>query len=65
MIKAAYKFLIIAMAVATAAGFVFLWHKWSTERTALWLVFSIIISVVVALGIVFAAASLSIMSLGL
>ena len=28
MIKAAYIFLIIAMAVATAAGFVFLWHKW-------------------------------------
>lgn len=60
-----YKFMIISMAAAVAAGFVFLWYKWNTERTVLWLVLSIIITVIVALSIVFAAASLVIMLLGL
>lgn len=60
-----YKFMIISMAAAVAAGFVFLWHKWNTERTVMWLVLSIIITVIVALSIVFAAASLVIMLLGL
>ena len=57
--------MIISMAAAVAAGFVFLWHKWNTERTVLWLVLSIIVTVIVALSIVFAAASLVIMLLGL
>lgn len=60
-----YIFLVISMAVALAAGFVFLWHKWNAERTVLWLVFSITVTVIMALCIVFAAASLVIMLLGL
>ena len=60
-----YKFLIIAMAAAVAAGFIFLWHKWSSERTLPWLILSIIITAVVALCIIFAIVSIIIMTLGL
>ena len=60
-----YKFLIIAMAAAVAAGFIFLWHKWNSERTLPWLILSIVITAVMALCIIFAIVSIIIMTLGL
>lgn len=53
-----YKFLIIAMAVAVAAGFVFIWHEWNVRRTLPWLICSILITVIVVMCIIFAAVSL-------
>ncbi len=46
------------MAVAVAAGFVFIWHEWNVRRTLPWLICSILITVIVVMCIIFAAVSL-------
>lgn len=60
-----YKFLIIAMAIAVAAGFVFIWHEWNIRRTLPWLICSILITAVVVMCIIFAAVSIIFMALEL
>ena len=51
-------FFVVSLALATGAGFIFLWHKWSMTRSPLALVLAILVTVLVAVTIAFSLATI-------
>ena len=47
-----------ALTVFTAAGFIFLWHKWNVTRSTLVLVLAIAVTALMAVSIAFSLATL-------
>ncbi len=52
------KYLTIPIILFLAAAFVFCWRMWAIRHTLHWLILSIIVTLAVALCMIFAAASL-------
>lgn len=48
----------LALTVFTAAGFIFLWHRWNVTRSTLVLVLAIAVTVIMAVSVAFSLATL-------